>query len=100
MLRQARPDGLVGWPLSRPCVPIQVGPARSGEGVAALRHRLPQELGGVRGHCRVYNGRAFASKTLDREARNQPVTLGCARPGKPAIIRTLKRLTATFGTSF
>lgn len=59
-----------------------MGQSLRGKDVVATMRRLHQELGLVPERIRVDNGSEFISKTLDRWAYGQHVTLDFSQPGK------------------
>jgi putative transposase len=60
-----------------------VGQSLKGEDVVAVMQRLHQQLVVVPERIQVNKGSGFSSKTLDRWAYDQHVTLDFSRPGKP-----------------
>jgi len=80
---------------SRQCLAIHVGQSLKGD-VVAVMQRLHQQLGLVPKRIQVDNGGEFISKSLDRWAYNQHVTLDFSRPGKPTDNPSIESFNGSF----
>ena len=68
---------------SRECVAIEVGQGLRGDDVVAVMERLRQINNRVPQRLQTDNGSEFISKSLDRWAYENRVTMDFSRPGKP-----------------
>ena len=68
---------------SRECLAIEVGQGLRGDDVVAVMERLKQSLGRVPQRLQTDNGSEFISKSMDRWAYENRVTMDFSRPGKP-----------------
>ncbi len=68
---------------SRECLAIQVGQGLRGEDVVVVMERLKQMKRRVPLRLQTDNGSEFISKSLDRWAYENKVTMDFSRPGKP-----------------
>ncbi|KHS90529.1 transposase [Pectobacterium brasiliense] len=68
---------------SRECVAIEVGQGLRGDDVVAVMERIRQTQQRVLQRLQTDNGSEFISKTLDRWAYENRVTMDISRPGKP-----------------
>lgn len=68
---------------SRECVAIEVGQGLRGDDVVAVMERIRQTQQRVPQRLQTDNGSEFISKTLDRWAFENRVTMDFSRPGKP-----------------
>lgn len=68
---------------SRECLAIEVGQGLRGEDVVAVMERLKGSLGRVPQRLQTDNGSEFISKSMDRWAYENQVTMDFSRPGKP-----------------
>lgn len=68
---------------SRECVAIEVGQGLRGDDVVAVMERIRQTQQRVPQRLQTDNGSEFISKTLDRWAYENRVTMDFSRPGKP-----------------
>ncbi|BCZ39122.1 hypothetical protein SMGES_04480 [Serratia marcescens] len=68
---------------SRKCLAIQVGQGLYGEDVVTVMERLKQMKRRVPLRLQTDNGCEFISKSLDRWAYENKVTMDFSRPGKP-----------------
>lgn len=68
---------------SRECVVIEVGQGLRGDDVVAVMERIRQTQQCVPHRLQTDNGSEFISKTLDRWAYENKVTMDFSRPGKP-----------------
>ena len=83
---------------SRQCLAIRVDQAMKGDDVVDAIPRLTQSRSCSK---RIYldNGSEFISKSLDRWAYENGVTLDFSRPGKPTDNALIESSTVVFGTS-
>lgn len=68
---------------SHECVAIEVGQGLRGDDVVAVMERIRQTQQRVPQRLQTDNGSEFISKTLDRWAYENRVTMDFSRPGKP-----------------
>ncbi|PSH43182.1 transposase [Yersinia pseudotuberculosis] len=68
---------------SRECLAIEVGQGLRGDDVVAVMDRLKHSLGRIPQRLQTDNGSEFISKSMDRWAYENRVTMDCSRPGKP-----------------
>jgi len=68
---------------SRECLAIEVGQGLRGDDVVAVMDRLKQSLGRIPQRLQTDNGSEFISKSMDRWAYENQVTMDFSRPGKP-----------------
>ncbi len=68
---------------SRECLAIEVGNVLRGDDVVAVMERLKQLHRRIPHRLQTDNGSEFISKTLDRWAYENKVTMDFSRPGKP-----------------
>jgi len=68
---------------SRECLAITVGHSLKGEDVVATMDTIYQNFGRKPRRIKVDNGSEFISKSLDKWAYENQVTLDFSRPGKP-----------------
>ena len=68
---------------SRECVAFEVGQGLRGDDVVAVMERIRQTQQRVAQRLQTDNGSKFISKTLDRWAYENRVTMDFSRPGKP-----------------
>lgn len=88
---------------SRECVAIEVGQGLRSDDVVAVMERIRQTQQRVPQRLQTDNGSEFISKTLDRWAYENRVTMDFSRPGKPtdnALVESFNRLSVGIVISF
>jgi putative transposase len=81
---------------SRKCLAIYVGQSLKGEDVVHVVQKISEQQGTYPERIQVDNGSEFISKSLDKWAYDNKVTLDFSRPGKPTVNPFIESFNGSF----